>query len=156
MSLRGFRAPPSGEFCNDQIVNIEVHILEALERQAAVLGFVEIYRMGYDTNEVTFPMVNTKWDIWYELSPYLINGTEIFVTITDAPKNAWTEIRRGWWPPFFVAVTFVWVAINSSICIFLLMQLPFKRTLGVVVLCIELASNICTRQSNLQCDRDFD
>lgn len=115
---------------------------ESYPGQYAELGVMDQNQMGYHPKEIEYPLVQTRWIVWTEMQGLLLNNTEIRVTVTDTPKNPWRAMRRGWWFPTQIAISSTWAIINASLCAFLLSKLPFERTLAVVVLWLELASNL--------------
>jgi hypothetical protein len=71
------------------------------------LGAIDQIRVTWQsTREAEFPMIQTKWEVWFALRDRLNNGSLVNVTITDDGPNQWRTLRTNGW---FAA----WISISS-------------------------------------------
>jgi hypothetical protein len=123
---------------------------EDVKPRGGDLGRLYVLKQFFNTSVVTVPVLNARLDFWTKYESYLANGTNIQVTVTDGPdENPWIALRASWWWPFWITISIVWALTNSALCIFLISRLTRERSLALVVLSLELASNLSTHETNL-------
>jgi hypothetical protein len=117
-------------------------VLEYNLGQFYELGALDQIRIGgYSTKEATYPLVHSKWEVWFAARGELLAGQLLNVTLTDDGPNAWKALRMGWWFPTWISITMAWSIINIGLALYAVRQYPCERVLSVVVLWLEVASN---------------
>jgi hypothetical protein len=61
--------------------------------------------LGISTREATYPVIQTKWEVWTDLHEQLINGSLINATATDDGPNPWKALRRSFWYPLWMTIS---------------------------------------------------
>jgi hypothetical protein len=101
--------------------------------------------MSISTAEVTCPIVQAHWATWYQLRPLVLNASLVWATIDDQPDNMWRTMLTNGWLPTWMTIIIAWSLVNIGISSWAIAGVgKLSRTLVVVVLSIEIASNIRT------------
>eukprot|EP01122_Echinamoeba_exundans_P003428 TRINITY_DN13530_c0_g1_i1.p1 TRINITY_DN13530_c0_g1~~TRINITY_DN13530_c0_g1_i1.p1 ORF type:complete len:481 (+),score=34.81 TRINITY_DN13530_c0_g1_i1:114-1556(+) len=106
------------------------------------VGELDQIKLGHDTSESKYPIVQAWWRDWAVLRPLLLNNTIINATVTDEGVNAWKAIRSGAWFPIWISICILWCLINIGLAFKTLLSYPCIKILPTVVLWIEIISNL--------------
>jgi hypothetical protein len=110
-----------------------------------LLGTVQVELSGIDNSEITFPVVQVRWDI-YDLLDVAYNNTnftEVTVTITNEGVNEYKEMMR-WAGPFTTVTHGVWGIVNVALCIRAFVVMQTGRNAGTIAVGLHLLANIRT------------